>query len=800
MELAPKDTYQKLEFDKIINLVEGYCLGELGQTYFRDLRPSHSPSQIKTWLQEVYEYTQTSENNHNFPLAAYASIQADLRMLSIQDYVLSVDSLRKVANTLLVCYEVYSFFEKRKAARNLYPALYDIVRVVDFDKELLTEINRVIDEEGNIKHTASPELMRIARMQSSKRQELDKTFRKIIVHYQSKGWLKDNVESFRNGRRVLAVPAERKRQVRGIIHDESATGKTVFIEPDGVIDINNDIFDLAQDYKKEIYRILRDLSAMLRPYTAYLAQYEEILIRFDSIQAKAQLATLLNAVRPDIKDKPCYKIRNAYHPLLKIKSQNEGTKIVAFHLEFKNNNRILVLSGPNAGGKSICMKAVGLLQLMAQCGMMIPANEGAEMGVFEQMFVDIGDQQSLEDELSTYSSRLVNAKHFMAHANEKTLVLIDEFGSGTDPKMGGAIAESVLRDLNKKQVFGVITTHYSNLKVFAFENKGLVNGSMIFDKDTLSPTYKMKIGKPGSSYAFEIAFKSGLPKPIINYARKKAGKQNYDLDEILVDLQQERQRTLEAQLKVLEQQKRLDQLIKTYENAFRDLEFQRKKLKLDIKEQEMLGNEKVRKEVQGILKELREEKNKEKASQKAQSLLSQTKEKRKTIAGKVHQIKEGIYEVYEQLDEGTIEVGSQVRLRSGGGVGVVSAIQKKEASVEMGNISLTIKIRDLQLIKNPLITEKIATVKTDTLTKQAQFEPLMDIRGMRHEEALDSIQEFLDAALVSSASEVKIIHGKGTGILRRMVTKKLREYPNIGHTYHPEANQGGDGVTIVVFT
>jgi DNA mismatch repair protein MutS2 len=800
MELIPNDIYQKLEFDKILTLVEGYCLGELGKQYFEELIPSTDRLVIENWLKEVFEYTQTYENNHNFPIAAYGSIKADLKMLSIENYVLSVDSLKSIANTLLVCHNIYSFFQKRKSARNLYPAMYNIIRVVDFDKELLDEIHRVIDEEGNIRPSASPELMKIARMQGSKRQELDKKFRQIIVHYQSKGWLTDNAETFRNGRRVLSVPAERKRQVRGIIHDESSTGRTAFIEPEGVIDLNNDIFDLQQEYQREIYRILRSLSDMLRPYINYLAQYEDILIQFDVIQAKAQIANLLQATAPKIMKQPHFKLRNVFHPLLKLKNEQSGEKTVPFHLHYKNNTRILVLSGPNAGGKSICLKAVGLLQVMLQCGMMIPANEGADMGVFEQLFVDIGDQQSLEDELSTYSSRLTNARLFMERANDKTLVLIDEFGSGTDPKMGGAIAESVLRDLNQKKVFGFITTHYSNLKVFAFENKGLVNASMVFDKDTLSPTYQMRIGKPGSSYAFEIATKTGLPKPIIKYARKKAGEKNYNLDEILVDLQKERQNTLEAQLQMLEQQKRLDQLIKNYENAFRDLEFQRKKLKLQVKEQEMLESENLHKEAQKILREIREETNKEKAAKRAKSLVKKTKETKKEIATKVDDIKEGIYEVYEKMDTGgVIEEGSHVRLRAGGGVGIVMAIQKKEATVAMGNISLTIKLRDLELIKNPIQTTTSSRTKTDTLQKSARFEPLMDIRGMRHEEALESIQEFLDNALVSSANEVRIIHGKGSGILRRMVTKKLREYPNISHTYHPEANKGGDGVTIVVF-
>jgi len=797
MKLAPKDIYEQLEFDKVLELPQQYCYGELGQAYFQQLQPTTDIGLINQWLDEVAEFLETYENKHNFPLSQYETIAEPLRMLEIENYVLSVDSLRQVANTLLLCYEVYSFFKKRKSAKSLYPTLYNIIRDVDFDKELLDEINRVVDEEGNIRSNASPELMRIARMQSSKRQELDKKFRKISVHYQSKGWLKENIESFRNGRRVLAVPAEHKRKVRGIIHDESATGKTVFIEPEGVIDLNNDLFDLEQDYKREIYRILRALSDLLRPYISYLQHYEDVLVRFDTIQAKGQLANLLDANRPVVKAVPFFNIKTVYHPLLLLKNKEEGEKTVPFDLHFRNKNRILMLSGPNAGGKSICMKAIGLVQLMMQVGMLVPIEEGGEMGVVEQVFADIGDQQSIEDDLSTYSSRLTNARYFLEHANDKTLVLIDEFGSGTDPKMGGAIAESILRDLNRKQVFGVITTHYSNLKIFAFEHKGIVNGAMIFDKDTLRPTYKMRIGKPGSSYAFEIAMQTGLPQPIIKYARKKAGKKNFDLEDLLVDLQKERQKTLEQQVKLLEERKEIDRLIKNYEHAYRELEFKRKKLKLEQKEQEKVSNENLHKEAQKLLRQIKEEKNKEKAAKKAKKLLNKTQKERKKINQKVDGLKKGIYKSYEKLDDGQIEVGSQVRLRSGGGTGTVREINKKEAKVEMGNFSLTIKLRDLQLIKNPIKLTKSTKVQTDTLKQQAHFEPLLDIRGMRQQEAMESVQRFMDNALMANATEVKIIHGKGSGVLRQVVNKKLREYPNIDSYFHPEPQAGGDGVTIV---
>ncbi|MCH2043444.1 MAG: Smr/MutS family protein [Saprospiraceae bacterium] len=800
MKIAPNDLYQKLEFDKILELLKTFCLGEAGKASFQQPTIHTDAHRIERSLQETADFVKTYAHSHNFPIAAYFTVDEELRMLRIEGYVLSVEGFKNIARLLQMMQRIFSFFN-RKDTKELYPSLHHIIRHVDFDRELLQEINRVVDPEGNIRPDASPALLKIARKQNSKRQELDKTFRQLIVTYQSQGKLTDNIESFRNGRRVLAVPIEFKRQIRGIIHDESASGKTVYIEPEGVIGINNDLFDLEQEYKREIYRILRDLSVLLSPYVPLIEQYQNIIIHYDTIRAKAELATRMKGQKPKLFTRPHFKLTKAYHPLLYLKNSNEGDKTVPFDLEFKHNNRILMLSGPNAGGKSICLKAVGLLQLMVQFGMLLPVEEGSEIGIFRQIFVDIGDQQSLEDELSTYSSRLKNAKWFVEHADKETLVLIDEFGSGTDPKMGGAIAEAILKELNYKSVYGVITTHYSNLKVFAYENKGLVNGSMIFDQETLSPTYEMKVGKPGSSYAFEIAQKSGLPNKIIKYAQQKVGKQVHNFDELLVDLQRERQKAKEAHAALLDQQKKLDHLIKNYEYAQRELEFGRKKLKLQIKEQELVDTRKSHKELQKMMRELREEENKQKAAEKVKALIQETHQERKQLDSKVGQIKEDLYKVYEQKSrkEGKIEEGSHVRLRAGGSTGIVRSIQKKDAIVEVGNLSLQIKLRDLELIPNALEIKKATTVNTERVSRQAHFESKVDIRGMRYEEAMEAIQNFMDEAMMANVPQVRIIHGKGTGILRKAVSKKLREYPNIKETQHPEPHRGGDGVTIIIF-
>ncbi|MEM8907603.1 MAG: endonuclease MutS2, partial [Bacteroidota bacterium] len=570
MELVPNDFFEKIEFDKLIALLKKECLGELGVEKIDRIQIETRKFIIERKLKEVWEYTLTYEGDDRFPIATYTDVSQHLRMLELVDYVLPEEGLREINVILRAVYGIFSFFTNSRQLT--YPTLYDIIRDTTFDPSLMKAIERVIDEKGQIRPDASPELMSIRKRIHAKQQELEKQFRSIINKLRKNGWLTDSVESFRNGRRVLSVPSEHKRKIKGIIHDESTTGKTAFIEPEAIIEINNDIFDLETEERREIYRILKELSALLHPYVPVMRSYQGLMVRFDVIQAKARLARKLNATMPKIVDRPHLGIIEGYHPLLLLKNQQIQRKTIPFTLTLFGANRILVLSGPNAGGKSITMKSVGLLQLMFQAGMLVPVDPESEFGIFEQVYGDIGDSQSLEDDLSTYSSRLRNMRLFLEGANDKTLILIDEFGSGTDPKIGGAIAEAILKELNRVKVFGVITTHYSNLKMYAYKNKGIVNGSMTFNQDDLAPTYELKVGRPGSSYAFEIAQKSGLQKKVLNYAKHKAGKNEKAVDELLIDLQREKKEVEEQLVKAKEREKKLEKLIKNYENLHRDLE------------------------------------------------------------------------------------------------------------------------------------------------------------------------------------------------------------------------------------
>ena len=461
MQLVPKDFYEKLEFDKIIELLLRHGMGQPGIDRLKALEPGTDLVAIDRWLKETSEFRASMEEKTNFPISHYTDISEYLKQLQVIDYVMPIEALQEINVIIVSIHQIKKFFSY--ARREAFPQLSLLIKDLIFDEDLIKAISTVIDENGEIRPDASSDLQKIRKMINSKNIELDKRFRKLVNEYRQNGWLTDSAESIRNGRRVLSVPAEHKRKIRGIIHDESATGKTTFIEPEVIIAINNDIFDLEKEEQREIYRILKELSTTLRPYTPQLASYQEVIICYDVIQAKAQLARQYDGVRPKLRTAAHLQLEDAYHPLLFLKNKDTKKVTIPFSLKFSEGNRILLLSGPNAGGKSITMKSVGLLQVMVQAGLLVPVSEESEFGIFQKLFADIGDSQSLEDDLSTYSSRLQNMRAFLKNADDQSLVLIDEFGSGTDPKIGGAIAEGILKILNQKKVFGVITTHYSCL-------------------------------------------------------------------------------------------------------------------------------------------------------------------------------------------------------------------------------------------------------------------------------------------------------------------------------------------------
>lgn len=792
MFLYPKDIKEKLEFSKIIEFVSAECLSEMGKDYFHSIVILDNIADIERHINETEEYKKSIERGENIPISSFESISKDIDLVRKEGYVLDIESIKNIYKIVTIGIDLITFFSDTEKV-NFNPLLHGVVSNIIIDRALINEIDRVLDDEGEVRPNASDELMRISKAIKSKERELDRVFNDVLEQMKSKGYLVDTLESLRNGRRVLTVAVEHKRKISGIIHDESSTGKTVYIEPEHVVSLNHDVYNLYAERRHEIYKILRALCAFIRPYADALLVIQHTLIKIDTIRAKARFAYRLNAKKPYIQAKPTFGFKTAYNPVLIVKNESTSTPVIPFDLELHGNNRILVLSGPNAGGKSVALKSVGLLQLMLQAGFLVTADENSKFGIFKKLFVDIGDQQSLEDDLSTYSSHLHNMKITTEEADRDTLILIDEFGSGTDPKIGGSIAEAILNNLNHKKVFGVITTHYSNLKFFAFKAHGIVNGSMEFDKLHLLPTFRMHIGKPGSSFAYEIAEKIGLSHEIVAYAQQKTGKNEKAIDEMLITLMSE-QKEYETKLaSLIEKQDRLDKLIQTYESMNSDLEIRRKKIKLQTKENQAISVMDQNKEMQKILKEIRHSKDEEKALQAAISL----KKQQEVALKEVEALKMEVFAKEISLSTEKLNVGSYVRMRNGTSTGEILNIDKNMAEIQMGFIKLKVPIIELVGIKEPIDLKK-KSIQT-SIDRNTPIDTKIDIREYTKSDALQMLQNFMDKALLNNVHELKIIHGIGTGVMKNEVRKLLKQYKDIKEIWHPEPEQGGLGVTWVRF-
>ncbi|MFM2394145.1 MAG: hypothetical protein RLZZ546_2127, partial [Bacteroidota bacterium] len=740
---------------------------------------------------EVDEWKKAIERSSIIPFGQYENIDEDLFLLSKEGYVLETESIQRIHKILFLSVGIKNYFQDY-TLHKVMPKLTSIGLSIQIDTKLSKEIERVFDEEGNVRPNASEDLLKISKAISNKEREADKVFRQEVNKHKESGFLAEGFESIRNGRLVLMVLAENKRKISGIIHDESSTGKTVFIEPDTIVGINNEIHNLYADRRAEIYKIIKNLCNVLRPFGDQIKLAHDVITKIDTVRAKAKLAIRLKAKRPNLISKPCFNFKIAYNPILYLRQKESGQTTVPFDLELLKNNKFLVLSGPNAGGKSVTLKTVGLLQIMIQSGFLITADENSKLGIFTKIFADIGDQQSIDDDLSTYSSHLSNMKKIIDESDDQSLILIDEFGAGTDPKIGGAIAEAILKEIQLKQSFGVVTTHYSNLKFFAFKNYGFVNGCMEFDTKNLKPSYNLIVGKPGSSFAFEISEKIGLPTSVIDYAKKKAGKHEQSIEEMLVNLQTERKEYEDKMMLVLDKEEKLDRLVKTYDQLHAELEYRRKKIKLEQKETALYQSAEIQKELQKMIKELRTEKQIEVIEKK----LEEKKIEKEIIAEKINSIKGEMYSQETKISR-KIEVGDYAQMRNGNSIGKIISIEKDIAEIELGFFKMKVPLMDLLPSSKPMETNQRKSVDTSYVSGFGNFDTKLDLRGYRAEEALVFLQEFLEKAIINNAHELRIIHGVGNGTLKKKVHQKFKEYKDIKEYWHPEENLGGEGVTYV---
>jgi len=695
MKLFPESAYIQLEFDKIKSLLAEHCRSEYAIEKAGQLRIHTRIEFIETELRQSYEYKQLLQNSIYFPNDPVFNLSKELKLLSIPGAVLSGDEFIEIRKLAELMKNIFRWFDVER--RNVYGGLAKIIDGTYYEKVFVEMIDDVLDETGQVKDNASEELQQIRMSLYRKRNELRKMFDRIISKLNKQGYLADIEESFMNGRRVVAVYAEQKRIVKGILHGESESRRTSFIEPEETIELNNDIYSLESDEKREVYRLLRELTSRLSAYASLLSNYHSIAGEYDFIRAKAKFALDINAEFPIIEDKAIVHLEKAFHPLLYLYNKKSQKPTLPVSLTLDEKNRILVISGPNAGGKTVTLKTVGLLQMMVQSGLLVPVHPSSKFGVFKQLLIHIGDTQSLEFDLSTYSSHLKNMKHFMEVANGKTLFFIDELGSGSDPNLGGAFAEVILEELVRKHSYGIVTTHYLNLKVMASKTPGIINAAMAFDEKNLMPLYKLNIGKPGSSYTFAIAERIGLNKDLINRARKMVDEEHFRLDKLL-------NRTEQDLHNLEKKEKELHQLLQENEKLKKEMKLAMDREKHDqqvelLKHQNKVSEEKMAylKEMERKLKQMvidwRKEEDKNKVIKNISALLFNKNEKK--AAGKMQKRVES---KFIEL-AGEIKVGEKVKMKKNHQVGEVIELRGKKAVVKIGLLPMHVDIKDLVRVK-----------------------------------------------------------------------------------------------------
>ncbi len=695
MKLFPESAALQLEMDKVKDLLVNYCQTEWARQTAEELRVHTRRDYIETALRQSHEYHQLLLNSIYFPNDYILNLSREIKLLSIPGAVLTGEDFlqfRKLAESLE---KLFRWFDQER--RNAYGALYKVIAPTHYEKKIIALIDEVLDETGQVKDNASDELKQIRMSLYRKRNELRRLFEKIVAKLNKQGYLAEIEESFMNSRRVVAVYAEQKRTVKGILHGESDSRKTAFVEPEETIDLNNEVQDLENEERREVYRILRELTACLASYAPLLSQWHAILGEYDFIRAKAKLAVEIRGEFPSITDKAHIHLVQAYHPLLYLYNQRNQKPTIPVNLTLDEKNRILVISGPNAGGKTVTMKTVGLLQLMVQSGLLVPVHPSSQFGLFKQLMIHIGDTQSIEFELSTYSSHLLHMKHFMENANGRTLFFIDELGSGSDPSLGGAFAEVILQELARKHASGIVTTHYLNLKVMAGKTAGIINGAMAFDEKSLMPQYKLLIGKPGSSYTFSIAERIGLDKELIRRARELVDKDQYRLDKLLNRTEQDL-RDLEKKEKELNAMLRENEKRKKEMEQLMDREKHRQQVELQ-KEQNRIASEKLvylkdmERKLRQMLIEWRKEKDKTKVIKQMEALLFK---KNETKA--VSKMQKKIDSKYQEVG-GEIKVGDRVKMKRNHQVGEVMEIRGKRAVVKIGLLPMQVEMGELVVVR-----------------------------------------------------------------------------------------------------
>ena len=846
--IYPSNFEQKIGFNDIRVMLKEHCLSALGREKVDRITFSTDVETINEWLEQVREFRRLQEEADDFPLQYFFDVRQSVAQIRLDGTYLETNELFDLRRSLETIHLIVRYLNRTdeptdsEPVRYPYPALHRLTQDVLTFPQLIQRIDQLIDKFGNIRDSASVDLARIRSELAKTEGSVSRTLYSILRLAQSEGLVEKDVNpTLRDGRLVIPVAPGLKRRIKGIVHDESATGRTVYIEPAEVVEANNRIRELEAEEKREIIRILKEFSVVLRPRIDDILYSYDFLAVIDLVRAKALLAARLTAFEPVINAFPHIDWIQAVHPLLQSSLQKQEKSVVPLDIMLTREHRILIISGPNAGGKSVCLKTVGLLQYMLQCGLSIPIGERSTVGIFQNIMIDIGDEQSIENDLSTYSSHLMNMKQMIRQADDCTLLLIDEFGSGTEPQIGGAIAESVLRQYCKKGVYGVITTHYQNLKHFAGDHNGVVNGAMLYDRLEMRALFQLQIGQPGSSFAIEIARKTGLPEEVIRDASEMVGTAYIQSEKYLQDIIRDKRYWENKRRTVHQREKEMEKTIAKYENAISEIEQNRKEILRKAREEaEELLRESNRK-IEQTIREIRESQAEKEETKRIREELNafkeevkefDTKDNDEKIARKMVQIqqrkerhekrkREKAEERRRDADAVKVTVqdkrsassagfqmGDAVRIKGLSSVGKVKSVDGKIATVIFGDMRTKMRTDRLEYVKtveqakteSSLQSYSVSRSTRETIdNRKLNFKQDLDIRGMRGDEALNAVTYFIDDAILVGMPRVRILHGKGNGILRQLIRQYLSTVPNVAD-YHDEHVQfGGAGITVVDF-
>ena len=859
--IYPKKFESKIGFSEIRTLLRGRCLSAMGADEVAKMTFSSDVAEVNRMLATVKEFRSIMDGDTDFPVQNITDMRAALLRLQIKGTYIDEQDLFALRNTVDTLSAISEFLLERDEAVHpafgksseegepqapyKYPLLARMANQVKVFPRFIIQVDSILNNYGKVKDDASPDLARIRQSLVGARRSVSISLRNVLNKAQESGYVdKDITPTYRDGRLVIPVKPEMKRKIRGIVHDESATGKTVFVEPTEVVEANNRIRTLEAEEQRAIILILQAMTEILRPQIPDMLEALNFLGKIDFIRAKAVLADKMDAVEPMLSPFPTIDWVMARHPLLETSLRKQGREIVPLDINLTNTNRLLLISGPNAGGKSVCLKTIALLQYMMQCGLSVPMRSNSKAGLFESIFIDIGDEQSIDDDLSTYSSHLLNMKNMMKAANDKTLILIDEFGTGTEPQIGGAIAESVLNQFCKKQAWGVITTHYQNLKHFADSHPGVVNGAMLYDRHQMQALFQLQIGQPGSSFAIEIARKIGLPEEVIQDASDIVGSDYIQSDKYLQDIVRDKRYWESKRQNIHQHEKNMQQTIARYEAEVKEVMEQRKEILQRAKEQAAELLRESNRRIENTIREIREAQAEKAEAKRIREELNTFKQEieevdstanDEMIARKIKQIQERKERKEKRRKEKAaavakadanktaapsqsaakpvLTVGSTVRIKGLTTVGKIEATDGKMATVIFGDMRTKMR---LERLEPATVNEKkqdsggsgvgslqtfspsYSTSTRETIDKRrSQFKQDLDVRGMRGDEAINAVTYFIDDAILVGVSRVRILHGTGTGILRQLIREYLAAIPNVTHFADEHVQFGGAGITVV---